>query len=286
MKFILFIYGGMGHTDGMINSKMIGEDLCLTNSCTKHTILRDKKYFQYLILNKASVNTISGSLNLIEVTERANIIFPKGTKFCIDDDLYSSKSRRNLISVKDIRLNGYYVETTNEGSDEYLYITSIISSQKLILEKLSAFSSELYYRTIRTIESHVVMHQKCSNSKMFMLWHDRLGHLGTIMMCRIIENSHGHPLKNQKILLPSDYPCTACSQGKLVIKPSLSKIIIESPSFLQRIQRDICGPIDPPCEPFRYFMVLIDALTRWSHVCLLSIRNVAFARLLAQITRL
>jgi hypothetical protein len=49
----------MGHTDGMINFKMIGEDLCLADSCTTHTILRDKKYFQYLILNKASVNTIS-----------------------------------------------------------------------------------------------------------------------------------------------------------------------------------------------------------------------------------
>ena len=33
-------------------------------------------------------------------------------------------------------------------------------------------------------------------------------------------------------------------------------------------------------------MVLIDASTRWSHVCLLSSRNVAFARLLAQIIRL
>ena len=33
-------------------------------------------------------------------------------------------------------------------------------------------------------------------------------------------------------------------------------------------------------------MVLIDSSTRWSHVCLLSTRNVAFARLLAQIIRL
>ena len=33
-------------------------------------------------------------------------------------------------------------------------------------------------------------------------------------------------------------------------------------------------------------MVLIDASTRWSHVCLLSIRNVSFARLLAQMTKL
>jgi hypothetical protein len=166
----------MGHIDGMINSNMISEDLCLVDSCTTHTILRDKKYFQNLILNKASVNTISGLSNLIEGSGRANIILSKETKFCIDDALYSSKSRRNLISFKDIRLNGYHVETTNEGSDEYLYITSIISGQKLILEKLHAFSSGLYYTTIRIIESHVVIHQKCSNPKMFMLWHDRLGH--------------------------------------------------------------------------------------------------------------
>jgi hypothetical protein len=33
-------------------------------------------------------------------------------------------------------------------------------------------------------------------------------------------------------------------------------------------------------------MVLIDASTRWSHASLLSTRNVAFARLLAQIIRL
>ena len=36
---------------------------------------------------------------------------------------------------------------------------------------------------------------------------------------------------------------------------------------------------------FHYFMVLIDASTRWSYVCLLSIRNVSFARLLTQMTK-
>ena len=33
-------------------------------------------------------------------------------------------------------------------------------------------------------------------------------------------------------------------------------------------------------------MVLVDASSRWSHVSLLSIRNVAFAKLLAQIIKL
>jgi hypothetical protein len=77
------LFVSMGHIDGMINSKMIGENLCLVDSCTTHTILRDKKYFQNLILNKANVNTISGLSNLIESSGRANIILPKGTKFCI-----------------------------------------------------------------------------------------------------------------------------------------------------------------------------------------------------------
>jgi hypothetical protein len=37
-----------------------------------------------------------------------------------------------------------------------------------------------------------------------MLWHDQLGHPGSIIMRRIIENSHGHPLKNLKIPLPKE----------------------------------------------------------------------------------
>jgi hypothetical protein len=81
MKFniyILFIYRGMGHIDGMINT-----------------------------------NILKGSGR-------------KRNKICIDDTLYSFKSRRNLISFKNIHLNGYHIKTTNENSNKYLYITSII----------------------------------------------------------------------------------------------------------------------------------------------------------------
>ena len=106
------------------------------------------------------------------------------------------------------------------------------------------------------------------------------------MMRRIIVNTRGHPLKNTKVLLFKDYSCETCSQGKLITRPSLNKVNLESPAFLQRIQGDICGPIHPSSGPFRYFMVLVDASYRWFHVCLLSTRNVAFARLLAQIIKL
>jgi len=67
---------------------------------------------------------------------------------------------------------------------------------------------------------------------------------------------------HMKICLPSENPCAACSQGKLITKPSPSKVVMESPSFLKIIQGDICEPIHPPCRPFRYFMVLIDASSK------------------------
>jgi hypothetical protein len=80
--------------------------------------------------------------------------------------------------------------------------------------------------------------------------------------------------------------CTACAKGKLITRPSILKIRDESPVFLQRIQGDICGSIQPLSGPFRYFMVLIDASTRWSYGDLLSTRNHAFSKLIAQIIRL
>ncbi|GJW81459.1 retrovirus-related pol polyprotein from transposon TNT 1-94, partial [Tanacetum coccineum] len=107
------------------------------------------------------------------------------------------------------------------------------------------------------------------------------------MMKRIVENTHGHPLKDQKLSKIDKVPlCTSCSLGKLIARPSPLKVENESPMFFERIQGDICGPIHPPCGPFRYFMVLIDVSSRWSHVSLLSTCNVAFAKFLAQIIKL
>ena len=195
------------------------DDVCLADCATTHTILRDKRYFLELTLIKANVSTISGTTNLVEGSGRANITLPNGTRFHINDVLYSSKSRRNLLSFKDIRRNGYHIETMNEDNVGYLYITSIISGQKVIMEKLPTFFSGLYHTTIKPIESYVVVNQKFNDPKVFVIWHDRLGHTGSSMIRRIIEHSHGHPLKNQKILSPNEYSCVACSQSKLILRP-------------------------------------------------------------------
>ena len=111
-------------------------DTCLANYATTHTILQDKKYFFNLTLTNVSVNTISSTSNLIESSEITNILLPNETRLHINDALYSSKSTRNLLSFKDIRKNGYYIETMSESNKEYLYITSIIYGKKIVVERL------------------------------------------------------------------------------------------------------------------------------------------------------
>ena len=87
------------------------DDVCFADCATTHTILRDKRYFLELTLIKANVSTISSTTNLVEDSGRANITLPNRTRFHINNTLYSNKSKRNLLSFKDIRRNGYHIET-------------------------------------------------------------------------------------------------------------------------------------------------------------------------------
>ena len=174
----------------------------------------------------------------------------------------------------------------NYGNKECLYITYTVFGKKLVVETLLTLSTRLNNTIIKPIESYVVMNQKFNDKKNFVIWHDRLGYPRSSIMRNIKEHSQGHELKNQNIILSHEYPCVACSQGRLIVKPSRIKVKFESPNFLERVHGDICGPIHPPCEPFQYFMVLIDASTRLSHVYLLATRNIAFSGILAQIIKL
>ena len=67
------------------------------------------------------------------------------------------------------------------------------------------------------------------------------------MMRRIIESANGHPLKDLKILLSKELTCEARSLGKLITRSFRNKVGLETPTFLEQIQGDICGPITPPC---------------------------------------
>ena len=112
---------------------------------------------------------------------------------------------------------------------KYMYITSENLGKRHILEKLPRLPSGLHHTYINSIGSHLVIKRDHDD---FTLWHDRLGHPGTTMMQKIIESSHGHSMKPQAIYQGT---CVACSLGRLIIRPSPSKIDKELPKFLERV---------------------------------------------------
>ncbi|GJV23042.1 disease resistance CC-NBS-LRR class family protein [Tanacetum coccineum] len=258
-------------------------ELCIEDSGATHTILKSKKYFFELKPTKRTIDTISGPTILIDGVGKANVVFPNGTQLLIENALFSPKSKRNLLSFRNIYHNRYDTRSRTIGNEKYLHIIN----ENQVFEKLPMLHSGLHYTHINVPQAHMAVKEKYCDPGIFSLWHDRLGHPGSTMMKRIIENAHGHPVKDQKFPKIDKVPlCTSCSLGKLIARPSPFKVENESSMFLERIQGDICGPIHPPCGPFRYFMVLIDASSKWSHVSLLSTRNVAFAKFLAQIIKL
>ena len=91
---------------------------CLADSGTTHTILRNRQLFTELFPFNSSVTTITGSTQLIKGRGTAQFLLPNGTLIQIADALYAPRALRTLISFKDIRANGYHLETHCENGIE------------------------------------------------------------------------------------------------------------------------------------------------------------------------
>jgi hypothetical protein len=89
------------------------------------------------------------------------------------------------------------------------------------------------------------------NVDTFKTWHSRLVHPGIGIMRKIIGNYTSHDLKDVKFPKSNDFVYTSCAMGKLILRPSPLKIHVEPLKFLERIQGEICGPIQPLSGTFR-----------------------------------
>ena len=63
------------------------EEICLIDSATTNTVLRETKYFQTLTKKTENIMTISGSNSNIVGTGSATIVLPMGTQLVIKDAL-------------------------------------------------------------------------------------------------------------------------------------------------------------------------------------------------------
>jgi hypothetical protein len=131
------------------------EEMCLVDSCTTNTVLRETKYFQTLTKRTENILTIAGHDAYIVGSGKATIILPMSTRVTIENALLYPNSTRTLLSYRDIRKNGLHIVTHEENNKESLFITKTNEDGYDILERIPPLPSRLYYTYIKHIP-HVV----------------------------------------------------------------------------------------------------------------------------------
>jgi hypothetical protein len=117
------------------------EKMCIVDSCTINTILRETKYFQTLTKRTENILTITGRDACIVGSEKATIILLMGTQVTIENALLYLDSTRTLLSYRDIHKNGLHTVTHEENNEESLLITKTNGDGYDILERIPSLPS-------------------------------------------------------------------------------------------------------------------------------------------------
>ena len=245
------------------------------------------------------MHTIAGRWDFKFCEGRANIVLLEGAIFLIEKAMYVWSAHRSLINFKDLRAHGIHIFTMVMDYEEALELRQRIAIIATVYEgatslyELPITGGTSPYNGLKTSESLASdVHQLQTEisqepvDSVFStlpaksrLWYSHMDHLGTTMFRRMISISSRHEVCQgdaNKVRV-----CTACTQGKLIQRPSRWKLSIKLPPLLHRLHGNICGPITPASGPFKYFLVLVDAASTHFEVSLLSSRNIVFAKVLA-----
>jgi hypothetical protein len=106
------------------------------------------------------------------------------------------------------------------------------------------------------------------------LWHQRLGHLGEAALKTMVKENMVTGLHLSNCSVPF---CGKCAEGKLSKTKFPTTGGNRSKLPLELLHMDVCGPMDVPTPTgYRYFMVIVDDATRYTHVALLKEKSEAF----------
>jgi hypothetical protein len=96
--------------------------MCLLDTCTTNSILREIKYFQTFTRRTGNILTIARRDTNIVGSEKTTIILPMGTQVTIENVLLYLNSACTMLSYRDIHKNGLDVITHKENNEKFLHI--------------------------------------------------------------------------------------------------------------------------------------------------------------------
>ena len=240
----------------------------LDSGCTKH-MTPDREFFSDYATLKNKIPIVTGSGSMVHAVGKGTIKFLTNHHKVVEfkNTLHVPKLKANLISVADL-ISEYGTKIESSDSNKIVayhkYRPLFTSSLKDGLFRVSfktVHNSELAF-TASTLEKHDVMD-----------WHCRLGHPSYGVMKKMInkEMVEGVPeaVRLEINLTGKDVPkfdCPLCHEAKMTQKPYEEAEHLGVEDKLGLVHSDICGPLPPSKEGYKYFLTLTDDATRYKWI--------------------
>ena len=260
------------------------DSIFFLDSCTTHTIIKDLKFFVEIQSQQISIGTIGPNATDIGDGYGPAILLIDDIRLEVPTAIYAPRAMRQLISFRDLSINqvNFFNERDMITNENYLVLSKVVDTNALKTVKCHMQPDGFYVISAKPTVQAITNTTNCSVN----VWHARMGHPGITAQRRLVSTVIGLPSDFLKRISSNESsPCIPCYQGKLSIR-SPPRISYKMYPFLYLIHVDLCGPIDPPCGPFRYFMIVVDSTSRYFEISLLSSKNEIFCKLLISLTKI
>jgi hypothetical protein len=248
-------------SDGGVPS---GNVLYLDNGASNHMTGDVEKFKE---LDHAVLGRVRfGDDSTVEIQGKGIVVFQgkQGDHWILSDVYYIPKLRSNLISLGQLTETGHRITL----DDEELVVCDKLS-EKLIM-RIPRAVNRLYKIELRVVEPKCLI---VDIENQAWLWHGRLGHVNFRALKQLgnREMATGVP-----VIEHPEQVCSDCLAAKQARKPFPRTARWHATEKLSLVYVDLCGPIVPATAGGnKYFMLLVDDHSRWTHVYLLKSKDQA-----------
>jgi len=241
-----------------------GGNWYLDNGASNH-MTGDREKFQEL--DEAVTGKVRfGDGSTVQIEGKGSVLFEckNGDQWQLHDVYFIPKLCSNLVSLGQLTEIGYRVVLDGDELEVFDKM-----SMRLIM-KVQRSPNRLYHIELKEASPVCLL---ASMEDPAWLWHARLGHVNFQALKKLVDK--GMAAGVPSITHPNQL-CHACLAAKQARGPFPVMAQYRAEEPLELLHIDLCGPISPSTAAGnKYFMLLVDDLTRWMWVHVLKTKDQA-----------
>ena len=251
-------------------------DKWILDSGATRTMCSNRHWFHTFTRLPRPINVFLGDDYAIPATGQGRILIASDTgnkkHWVLEDVLYVPKIKRNLLSVPQFMRRGAELrfagekcsivnrqgETTCTGrlhGDMLVMDMTVVTEEHANIAVVDAFPSEGDEAPVAALTA------RTTSTADLTTWHRRLGHLNADAVSQMTNRDMvtGMAITRGSTL---HTPCEPCVKGKQTRAEIRKTTETRADTVLGRIFTDVCGPLHPNYNGYRYFVTWVDDKSR------------------------